>query len=378
MNQSAPEESINARRDEIAAKVEAARALMARLGVDALHLTSVANTAWLTAGAATYVNESVDEAAFSALVTPTGAYILTDTIEAPRLYDEERLDTLGFTLCEEPWHTRGLTLARLTNGKHAISDRVEDGAADALRRALATLRSTLSAGEQARMKRGARLAAAAVRDAALAVRPGMSEHEVAARLMAASRSRGGTPIVTLVGSDERIYRYRHPLPTAKAVERYVMLVLCFRFRGLVTALTRSVYFGDLPDSLKSTALAVARLDARMIAATQPDRSLADMFALIKQAYADEGQPDAIEQHHQGGPIAYLAREALATPANEWRIEPGQAFAWNPSLRGAKSEDTILLTGDGAETISTVEGWPVWDIDTPLGVVKRPAILSVSE
>ncbi len=378
MSEQAPEETLTIRLAEVAAKLEAMRGLMARHGLDAALLTSIADTAWLTAGAATYVNESVDEAAFSILVTTTDAYILTDPIEEPRLRDEERLDKLGFTFVVEPWHSRGPALERLTRGWRMASDHPEDGRGGDIRRELVRLRATLTSGEQDRLRVGARLAAAAMREAALSVRTGMTEHEVAASLMTASRRRGGAPIVTLVGSDERIFRYRHPLPTAKTVERYVMLVLCFRYRGLVTALTRSVHFGALPDNLLETARAVARIDARMIAGTHPGRSLAEMFALARQAYADEGQADAIERHHQGGPIAYLAREALATPAGDWRIEPGQAFAWNPSLGGAKSEDTILLTDDGAETLSMVDGWPVWRVETPAGPIERPAILTHPE
>jgi Xaa-Pro aminopeptidase len=372
------EETLDARRAEIALKLEATRGVMARCGVDALYLTTIANTAWLTAGAATYVNESVDEAALSMLVTMRDAYILTDPIEEPRLRDEEQLERLGFTFIVEPWHARGPVLARLTSNKHLASDQAGGNASDAIRQELVRLRATLMVGEQARMRAGARLAAAAMREIALAVQPGMTEQEVAANLMAASRKRGGTAIVTLVGSDERIFRYRHPLPTAKTIERFAMLILCFRYRGLVAALTRSVYIGAPPDSLRATAQAVARVDARMISGTQPGRSLAEMFALARQAYADEGQPDAIEQHHQGGPIAYLAREALATPECPWRIEPGQAFAWNPSLRGAKSEDTILLTDDGAEVLTLVDEWPVWRVETSAGMIERPAILTLPE
>ena len=376
MSEQALEETLDARRAEVAAKLEAARRVMARQGMGALHLTTIANTAWMTAGGATYVNESVDEAALSILVTEADAYILTDPIEEPRLRDEERLDALGFTIVVEPWHTRGEGLARLTDGKRKASDRTDDTANRAIQHALVMLRSTLAPGEQARIRAGARLAAAAMREAALAVRPGMTEHAVAAHLLAASRRRGGTAIVALVGSDERISRYRHPLPTAKVVERYAMLVLCFRYRGLVSALTRSVHFGALPESLYETALAVARIDARMITATQPGRSLAEMFQLARQAYTEEGYPNAIERHHQGGPLAYLAREALATPESEWRIESGQVFAWNPSLPGAKSEDTIVLTGTGVETLTTVDDWPVWSIEAPSGVIERPAILAI--
>ena len=374
----AGEETLDARRLEVATKLAGARELMAHAGVTALQLTSTASTAWLTAGAATYVDESVDGAACSVLVTSTDAYILTDPIEAPRLRDEERLDALGWTLIEEPWYARGAALQRLIAGRRMALEDQPLTVDTAFWSALRWRRATLDASEQARLRAGARLAAAAVDAVARALRPGLTEREVAGQLAAACRRHGGTAIVTLVGADERIFRYRHPLATDRVIEHYAMLVLCCRYRGLVTALTRSVYFGQLPDDLRATARAVARIDARMLAGTQQDRTLAGIFALARAAYADEGHPRALEEHHQGGPVGYLSREALATPSSDWRITTGQAFAWNPSLRGAKSEDTILLGERGVEILSAIEGWPVINVQTPDGTFARPAILEVPQ
>lgn len=367
------ETDLAARHDEVATKLEQLRALMARRGVDALHLTSVANTGWLTAGATTAVDPTQETASFSLLVTRERANALTDPIEEPRLRDEERLNELGLGLVIEPWYARGRALRLLTARQRLASDTAEVGAVN-LNSDLLALRSQLTPGEQARLRTGARLAASVMDEVARVVRPGMTELEAAALLEAASRRRGGAATVTLVGSDERIERYRHPLPTAQRIKRQVMLVLCLRYRGLISALTRTVYFGEPPDGLRQLSAAVARVDAQVIAATRPGRTLGELFETLRAAYAREGQPEAIEEHHQGGTIAYTARETFARPGSLARVAVGQAFAWNPSLRGAKSEDTLLLTEAGPEIITAIDGWPTLTVETEIGPIARPALL----
>ena len=48
---------------------------------------------------------------------------------------------------------------------------------------------------------------------------------------------------------------------------------------------------------------------------------------------------------------YASREIMATPAAYQEMRTGQAFAWNPSLVGAKAEETFLLTDAGPEVIT---------------------------
>lgn len=364
------------RRVEVAQKLERLRRLMARRELDMVHLTTIANTAWLTAGASTYVDESVDAAASSLLVTRDDARILTDPVEEPRLRAEERLDALGFTFVVEPWYARGKALAQLTAHQRTGGDTAEasgpsgvDVSSD-----LVELRSLLTGGEHERLREGARRASQVMWEATRVLSPGMSEHAAAALLAGESRRQGGDATVVLVGSDERIARYRHPLPTGKAIERHAMLVLCFRYKGLITALTRTVYFGEPPESLRALTEVVARVDARVIAATRPGRTLGDMYETLRTAYEREGRPEAIEEHHQGGVIAYRGRETFVRPGSSTLIQVGQAFAWNPSVRGAKSEDTILLTPKGPEVITSVANWPMLSVETDAGVIERPDLL----
>src|SRR5258708_6219073 len=318
------------RKEEVETKLKRLRERMAGRQLDAVLITLLANTAWITAGAATYVNEASDVAASSILVTQDKAYVLTDAIEGPRLRQEEALTDLGFEFFVKPWYARGGTTQLLMVGRRLARDDRDFGAD------LRDLRSVLQPEEVTRMRQVSTLAAEVMDDAIRAVRPGDSEYELAARLAAGSRLRGGTAIVNLVASDDRIFQYRHPLPTAKIVDKYAMLVLCLRISGLVASITRLIYFGKLPDDLRAKALAAARVDARLIAGTQAGRTMHDMFNLARQAYQEEGYPEAIEQHHQRGSAGYMPREVLAVPADYTPIQAHQVFAWNPSVQGATS------------------------------------------
>jgi antitoxin VapB len=55
---------------------------------------------------------------------------------------------------------------------------------------------------------------------------------------------------------------------------------------------------------------------------------------------------------------------------------GQAYAWNPSITGAKSEDTILVGSAENEVLSAIPGWPVYNLTIAGQTIARPAILEV--
>ena len=81
----------------------------------------------------------------------------------------------------------------------------------------------------------------------------------------------------------------------------------------------------------------ALLDASRVGATS-----AELFGVAQAAYAAQGFPGEERFHHQGGPTGYGEREWVATPREPKSWSTSQAFAWNPSIRGGKAEDTVLL------------------------------------
>lgn len=360
---------------ELDVKIARIKDLLQAHSLDALLLNRVSNFAWATCGAASYINTAVADGAASLLFTPSGRYLIADNIEAPRLSQEEDLEAQGWEFCVGPWFEKNHAVAGLAGGLKLGADGPYPGAAD-LSESFPALRAALTSEEDDRFRLLAKACAASMDAAIRSIRPGMTEHEIAGRLAGEAAGRGIQPTVDLVATDERIYRIRHPLPTDRRLESYAMLVLCGRKWGLVCSITRLIHFGPLPADLRTKQAAVARLDAFFITATRPGRKIRDIFQEAANVYRAVGYPDEWRKHHQGGLAGYEPREIVATPTVEGDVSLGQVYAWNPSITGSKSEDTILIGEQNNEILTTVPGWPVIQVEVDGALIERPAILEV--
>lgn len=358
---------------EFNTKLERIRNLLDASNLDGILLRRSDNFAWATCGADSHINTADSMGIASLLVTKSSHFVITNNIEATRLMQEEGLAEQGWASQVSSWCEGDSQLAKLTNGMKLGADTSSHHALD-LSREISSLRAQLNPEEGMRYKELGNLCALGMHQAIDAVKPGMSEYEIAGLLAQSVESKGVQVVVNLVATDKRIFSYRHPLPTDKKLQKYAMLVLCGRKWGLICSVTRFVHFGVLPDEIRYKAEAVARVDAEMIAATRPGNTLGDVFSRAQSTYAATGYPDEWQLHHQGGSAGYAPREVTATPASTELILIGQAFAWNPSITGTKSEDTILVGENSNEIITGMADWPTLDIQIGNQVIKRPTIL----
>jgi hypothetical protein len=104
--------------------------------------------------------------------------------------------------------------------------------------------------------------------------------------------------------------------------------------------------------------AAAQVNAALLDASRVGATSAELFRVAQAAYAEQGYPGEEQFHHQGGPTGYWEREWVATPTGRETVVDNQAFAWNPSIRGGKAEDTVLLRGGKIETITATPELPV--------------------
>jgi antitoxin VapB len=136
-----------------------------------------------------------------------------------------------------------------------------------------------------------------------------------------------------------------------------MVVVCARRAGLVASLTRIVCAGQVPEELRRRTDACALVNARLYAATRPGATGAELYRVAAEAYGEAGFPGEERLHHQGGAAGYKTRDWVAHPASAEAVEDLQAFAWNPSVTGTKTEETCIATAEGVEILTTTPGWP---------------------
>lgn len=325
------------------------RELMDRRALDAVLMRRPENFAWHTGGGNSRVEYASPEGVADVLVTPEGEYVVTSSIEAPRMREEE---TPEHSVIEYPWHEGPEQAVRELAGAGTLGADVAIAGAVDVSEELATLRRVLDEAEVERLREIGADLTEALGAAAAVVAPGMTEHEAAALIAAECRRRGLVATVLLAAADDRIASYRHPIPAGAVIQRRAMLVASAQRGGLYANLTRIV---ELEESDREVELRVAACDqilARMRdEATRPGRTLAQAFDDCRGFYADAGFPEEWRLHHQGGMTGYASREVIATPQTREVIEPGQAFAWNPSVTGAKAEETFVLTDSGPEVVA---------------------------
>ena len=360
---------------EFTHKLTQVRALLKSTKASAALLGSQSNFSWLACGGEAHVALISERAVGQLLVTPKKVLLLSDNIEMPRLQAEAVRGLGAEPLLFEWFDADGgkNALRKVIDPQKVISD-IGDFGTRAAPELFAPLRYALHPAEIKRLRELSRRAEAAMNLACHAIQPDMSENAITGLLADKCWQTDVTPVVILVAADERIRRYRHPLPTAKKLKRHAMMVLCARQAGLIVSLTRFVHFGKLPAELRRRHNAVCAVDAAFIGNTRVGTPVREVFRLGLAAYAEQGFPDEWKLHHQGGPCGYQPRDYVGTLTAPGVVLENQAFAWNPSITGAKNEDTILATAQGPQILTTAKNWPLLPVDYAGETFLRPDIL----
>ncbi|MBI5579291.1 MAG: aminopeptidase P family N-terminal domain-containing protein [Deltaproteobacteria bacterium] len=364
--------------DEIREKERRVREFMGSKGLKALLLKRQANFSWMTGGGLNLVGIATEMGVASLLITASSKFVVCSNIEAPRMAREEKLEEQGYALATFPWHedSEAVVIKKLA-GKGKIGCDAGFPEAEVLAEDIARLRYSLTPEEVERYRWLGERVSMGLEKTMLEARRGEKESEVVARLCGELWKDRIDPITLMSAADDRVSNFRHPIPTERQVEKYLMVSVNARKWGLIVSLTRFLYFGKLPDDLRQKYLANVQIDSAFMAATRPGVPARDVLTQGIEAYRAQGYPDEWKLHHQGGSIGYTGRDYRTNFQTPDIIQDNQGFTWNPSITGTKSEDTILATGKGPEPITRPVLYPVLTVEAGGRSFTRPAVLELS-
>ncbi len=328
-------------------KLERIRQMLQSANLDACHIKRQDNFAWLTCGGVNYVGIG-EIGNCSLLITADRIFAITNNIESPRMIKEEYLEVLGFEMRIGVWYNESFEDDTIKDicASGAVGYDYPTAAGRNIMGLIQPLRFSLTAEEVERYKTGGRIVSLAVEEIAATIRPGDTENETAGRLAHLIRRNGLEFHSIFCASDERICQYRHSILTGKVIRERVQFGGNMRYKGLIICCTRYINFIPVTDELREQYKKNVEIDCIMIHNTVVGNSYQIPFLAGKKAYEDRGYGEEFKKHHQGGPIGYTPRDYRINFTHKGIIAENQAFCWNPSITGTKSEDTFIATKDG--------------------------------
>lgn len=303
-----------------------------------------------------------------------GIEMLADSSDCPRMEKEQNV--LGAECILVPWYeTMGEFLEKYCEGKEYASDTGIQGTV-CVQGELVHVRMQLSEMEVERYRQIGQECAQIVEQTAMEARPGQSEKEIAALIKNRCINKGISPDCVLVGSDNRILDFRHPVPSDKKIEKSLMVVLGGEKYGLNISMTRIVCFGNIPEEIQERMKKTQYVFACMQNMMKDRMPYSAYFEKVKACYERAGYPDEWKKHHQGGPTGYGCREFIVTPFSKGIIKKSQAYAWNPTILGTKCEETTCFMDGKTEIFTRTDNWPRINVETEYGNFEVAEILQI--
>ena len=368
--------------NEFAVKTERLKQMLNAENLGGVLLNAQHNFAWLTGGKSNGINSSAENGACFLLVRSDGKkFVLANNIEMSRLLSEE-IGAQDFEPIEFSWQAEKASgdfviekaIDLLGENKNLASDLFLNPRLKPSENLIARCRYELTEAEIERYRRLGTDASRAISRTIKQINAGETEIEIARKTKNELARFEINSVVTLIGADERIERFRHPVPTANVWKKILLIAVCAKRAGLIVNLSRIVSNGAIADELKRKTEAAAYVSAALLARTKPGTSGADLYQTASAAYRAQNFPGEINLHHQGGATGYKTRDWVIHPQSSETVFPNQAFAWNPSITGTKVEETALATMNRIEIVTESADFPAIVVAIGGREYRAPGIL----
>jgi Xaa-Pro aminopeptidase len=241
-----------------------------------------------------------------------------------------------------------LLLDALPRAKHAFT-------ADTV----GALRMRKDAGEYAAIKANAEIADRAMQKAFAAIRPGMTERELAVEIRAHFSSEGAAPQFAIVGAGPNGAFPHHQTGDRKLEEGDAVVIdIGGRKGGFPSDITRMAVVGRPPEGYGQIHTIVENAVRAALAAARPGVTAKEVDAAARKVIADAGY-GAYFVHRTGHGLGIDGHEPpYITATSETVLEEGMVFSIEPGIYipgrfGIRLEEIVILREGGPEILSSL-------------------------
>lgn len=360
---------------EVTEKIKRVRKYLDENGYDTMIIGRQDNFAWLTDGG----NNRIiipSEAGFAlAVINKSNIFLVAQVMDGKRIMEEE-LEGLDFEYVPLHWYesSREEKAVEIANGGRIVSDMPIEGAVSKPKE-IYGLHYPLTKLELQKLRWLGEKTEETIAKVAKEISPGMTEYEIEAMFLYEYGKLNIYPDVLLIGSDERIFKYRHPNPSEKKIERYVLLHPAVRKWGLHANITRLMYFGDtVPIEIEKKYDAVNQIQAAAISMCETGTRFSDILIEQKKLYKNLGYEEEWRYHYQGGITGYMVGDASLCSNPDNIVQNNQAYDWFITITGTKVEELSINSDNKQEILSVTGKWPTKEYEYNRKKFMLPSIL----
>jgi Xaa-Pro aminopeptidase len=342
-------------------------------GFDAMILGRRDNFAWFTYGGDNKIFRSSDIGFGILVIKKDSITLVAQTMDAARIMDDELsglpIECISLKWFEESREEKAIKIA----GDKVVSDYPIKGA-DCRFEDIVSLHLPYTPWEVIRYEEVGALNDRLYAQVADQIKPGMTEQYVESIVMQVFGEHVMIPKVLLVGSDERIAKYRHPNASDKKIEKLLLFHTAADKYGMHAVISRMVYFGDkLPIDIEKKYELLNRCQASTFSMLKPGGRFAPMLEARKAILAEAGMLNEFDNHLPGAFTGYFIGGCGPVIANE-KIVDTMCFDWFMTVTGAKVEELSMATPAGGRVLSVSGAWPVKEYSVGDYKCQLPQIL----
>ena len=221
------------------------------------------------------------------------------------------------------------------------------------------LRMRKDEAEIAKLKMNAGIADRAMQKAFAAIRPGLSEIEIANVVKEHFASEGATPAFWIVGgADNGAFPHHHAGERKLEEGDAVVIDIGGRKAGFPSDITRMVAVGRPPEGYGQIHTIVERAVQAALKVARPGVEAREVDAAARKVIDDAGYGEYFV-HRTGHGIGIDGHEPpYVTATSETILEEGMVFSIEPGIYipgrfGLRLEDIVILRADGPEILSSL-------------------------